>query len=132
MKHELLLLTLCAMAGDASAQRVYKCLKGSETIYQSLPCPIEQDTGVSHKLVNDPNLTYEERYRNEEMLRRARARMQADAGRGQPAIVRGTVIDAAADPERCENAKWRHELSKTFGRADADALGKSIEEACRR
>lgn len=132
MKRELLLLSLCAMAGDASAQRVYKCLKGTETIYQSLPCPVEQETGVSHKLVTDPRLTYEERYRNEEMLRRARARMQADAGRGQPATVRGTVIDAAADPERCENAKWRHELAKTFGRADADALGKAIEAACRR
>lgn len=132
MKRNLLLLTLCALAGDASAQRVYKCLNGTETIYQSLPCPIEQDTGVTRKVVTDPRLTYEERSRNEEMLRRARARMQADAGRGQPAAVRGTVIEAAADPERCENAKWRHELAKTFGRADADALGKSIEEACRR
>ena len=42
------------------------------------------------------------------------------------------LVDAAADPERCENAKWRHELAKTFGRADADALGKAIEAACRR
>lgn len=132
MKRKLAALTICVLAGDASAQRVYKCLNGTETIYQSLPCPIEQDTGVSSKVIADPRLSAEERYRNEEMLRRARSRMQADAGRGPRPAARGVVIDDAADPERCENAKWRHELAKTFGRADADSLGKTISDACRR
>ncbi|MGV8959443.1 MAG: hypothetical protein ACOH1V_03550 [Stenotrophomonas sp.] len=131
MKQKLLVLAVCALAGDACAQRVYKCVNGKETIYQSLPCPLEQDTGVSHKVVTDPRLSYEERYRNEEMLRRARSRMQADAGRGQPAI-RGTVIEAAADPERCEDAKWRHELARTFGRPETASLEKTLSDACRR
>lgn len=131
MKRKLLILTVGAFAGDACAQRVYKCDNGGQTIYQSLPCPIEQDTGVSRKVITDPKLSYEERYRNEEMLRRARSRMQADAGRGQPAI-RGTVIDGAADPERCEDAKWRHELARTFGRPETGSLEKNVTEACRR
>lgn len=130
MKHTLLILAVGTFAGDACAQRVYKCANGAETIYQSLPCPVEQDTGVSHKVITDPTLSYEERVRNEEMLRRARARMQADAGRGQRPL-RGTVIDGSADPKRCEDAKWRHELARTFGRPETERLQESLKEACR-
>jgi hypothetical protein len=130
MKLKLVALAACALAADAQAQRVYKCVNGSETIYQSLPCPKEQDTGVTHKVVRDPRLTSEERYRNELMLRQARARMQAEAGRGQPKM-RGTVIDAAADPDRCEQARWRHELAETFARPDTQKLEREAKEACR-
>ncbi|MCW4453779.1 hypothetical protein OK348_03075 [Flavobacterium sp. MXW15] len=130
MKRKLLVLAVCGLAGDAWAQRVYKCVNGTETIYQSLPCPAEQDTGITRKVVSDPRLSYEERYRNELMLRQARARMQADAGRGQPAI-RGSVIDGSADPERCEDARWRRDLAKTFGRPETASLEKSVHEACR-
>lgn len=130
MRPKLLILTVAVLTGDASAQRVYKCSNGAETIYQSLPCPPEQDTGISRRIISDPKLSHEERQRNESMLRRARSRMQADAGRGQPGF-RGVVIDGAADPQRCEEARWRHELAKAFARPDSESLQKTIKEACR-
>lgn len=132
MLRALLLLSMSLLASNASAQRVYKCQDGQQTIYQSLPCAQEQDTGVSHRVVSDPRLSPEERRRNEQMLRQARTRMQAEAGRGQKPAQQGTVIENLADPERCEDTRWRHELSRTFGRSDTDAVARELPEACRR
>lgn len=55
--------------------------------------------------------------------------MQADAGRGQSGIC-GVIIDGSANPERYQEAKWRHELAKTFGRSDTESLWKTVTEAC--
>ena len=131
MKRTLFLLSLTLLASNAWAQRVYKCRNGSETIYQSLPCPAEQETGVSRRVVNDPVLTANEQRRNQQMLRDARARMQVEAGRGQNIARQGSVISAAADPERCDTAKMRHEMAEIFARGNVDELARQAELACR-
>ena len=67
-------LALCALACNAHAGRVYKCANGAQTIYQTVPCPPEQDTGVTRPIVKDPNLTWEERPRAQRDLHQARRR----------------------------------------------------------
>lgn len=131
MKQTLFLLSLSLLASNAWAQRVYKCRNGNETIYQSLPCPTEQETGVSRRVINDPVLTADEHMRNRKMLRDARACMQAEAGRGQNIARQGSVISAAADPERCDTAKMRHEMAEIFARGNVDELARPAELACR-
>lgn len=131
MKRTLFLLSLSLLASNAWAQRVYKCRNGNETIYQSLPCPTEQETGVSRRVINDPVLTADEHMRNRKMLRDARACMQAEAGRGQNIARQGSVISAAADPERCDTAKMRHEMAEIFARGNVDELARQAELACR-
>ena len=131
MKRTLFLLSLSLLASNAWAQRVYKCRNGNETIYQSLPYPTEQATGVRRRVINDPVLTADEHMRNRQMLRDARARMQAEAGRGQNIARQGSVISAAADPERCDTAKMRHEMAEIFARGNVDELARQAELACR-
>ncbi len=123
------MLALCALAGNAHAGRVYKCLAGGQTIYQTVPCPPEQDTGVTRPITKDPNLTWEERTRAQRDLYQARRRMQADAGRGQPPV-RGSVIDGAADPEQCEELRARREISQVFGRPVPERINNDITKAC--
>lgn len=66
MKRTLFLLSLMLLAINAWAQRVYKCRNGSETIHQSSPCPAEQETGGSRRVVNDPVLTASGQRRNQQ------------------------------------------------------------------
>lgn len=131
MKRTLFLLSSTLLASNTWAQRVYKCRNGSETIHQSLPCTAEQETGVSRRVVNDPVLTASEQRRNQQMLRDARARMQIEAGRGQNIARQGSVISAAADPERCDTARMRHEMAEIFARGNIDELARQAELACR-
>ncbi|MCW6029926.1 hypothetical protein EDF74_0706 [Stenotrophomonas rhizophila] len=124
------MLALCALAGNAYAQRVYKCQEGTQTIYQTVPCPAHQDTGVTRPIVKDPNLTWEERTRAERDLYVARKRMQADAGRGQPPV-RGTVISSAADPEKCDELRFRRDLAETLsGQSAPQRINDAVAQAC--
>jgi len=125
----ILALALCALAASAHAGRVYKCLAGGQTSYQTVPCPPEHDTGVTRPITKDPNLSWEERSRAQRELYDARRRMQADAGRGQPSV-RGTVIDGAVDPEKCEDLRFRRELSEALGRAPPARIEDQIRQAC--
>ncbi|MEG2806175.1 DUF4124 domain-containing protein [Stenotrophomonas sp.] len=129
MRRIILALALCALAGSAHAGRVYKCLAGGQTSYQTVPCAPEHDTGVTRPITKDPNLTWEERSRAQRELYDARRRMQADAGRGQPAI-RGTVIDGSVDPEKCEDLRMRREISEAFGRPPPARIEDDIKQAC--
>mgnify|MGYP000980394002 CR=1 FL=1 len=129
MNRMLVTLALVALAGVAHAQKVYKCQVDGQSVYQSIPCEKDQDTVATRNVVKDPNLTYTERSRNARMLYDARARMQADAGRGQPPM-RGSVIDGASDPEKCEDLRWRRELAETFGRDSSEQLKRDTEKAC--
>ncbi len=114
------------------AQTVYTCAGPQGPVYQSLPCPVEADTGQTRRYVRDPKLSYEERSRNARMLEDARRRMQADAGRGNPGI-RGSVIDSARDPEGCENARDRQEFVEFLGgKSRAEKLDGEVRDACRR
>ncbi len=122
-------LALCALACNAHAGRVYKCAVGGQTVYQTVPCAPEHDTGVTRPITRDPNLTWEERSRAQRDLYQARRRMQADAGRGQPPV-RGTVIDGAADPEQCEELRSRREISQVFGRPTPQRIDDEITKAC--
>ncbi|MCF7749841.1 DUF4124 domain-containing protein [Bacillus subtilis subsp. subtilis] len=129
MRRTLLTLALCALASNAHAGRVYKCAAAGQTIYQTVPCPPEQDTGVTRPITKDPKLSWEERSRAQRELYDARRRMQADAGRGQPAV-RGTVIDGSVDPEKCEDLRFRRELSEAFGRSAPPRIDDDIKRAC--
>ncbi|MFI8717881.1 DUF4124 domain-containing protein [Stenotrophomonas sp. NPDC077464] len=129
MRRTIVTLALCALACNAHAGRVYKCANGGQTIYQTVPCPPEQDTGVTRPIVKDPNLTWEERTRAQRDLYQARRRMQADAGRGEPPV-RGTVIDGAANPEQCEELRSRREISEMFGRPAPERIDADIAKAC--
>lgn len=122
-------LALCALACNAHAGRVYKCAVGGQTVYQTVPCAPEHDTGVTRPITRDPNLSFEERSRAQRDLYQARRRMQADAGRGQ-APVRGTVIDGAADPDKCDELRSRREISEMFGRAAPARIDDEIAKAC--
>lgn len=129
MRRTILTLALCALACNAHAGRVYKCAAAGQTIYQTVPCPPEQDTGVTRPITKDPNLSWEERTRAQRELYDARRRMQADAGRGQPAV-RGTIIDGAVDPEKCEELRMRRDISETFGRPTPARVEEDIKKAC--
>jgi len=129
MQRTILALALCALASSAHAGRVYKCAAGGQTIYQTVPCPPEQDTGVTRPITRDPNLTWEERTRAQRELYDARRRMQADAGGGQPAV-RGTVIDGSMDPEKCEDLRVRRDISEAFGRTAPQRVEDEIKKAC--
>ncbi|MCC7634950.1 DUF4124 domain-containing protein [Stenotrophomonas rhizophila] len=131
MRRTILTLALCALASHAHAGRVYKCAAGGQTIYQTVPCPPEQDTGITRPITRDPKLSWEERSRAQRDLQAARQRMQADAGRGQP-MVRGTVIDGSVDPEQCEDLRGRRELSEAFGRTAPPHVEAAIKKACAR
>lgn len=122
-------LALCALACTAHAGRVYKCAVGGQTAYQTVPCAPEHDTGVTRPITRDPNLSFEERSRAQRDLMQARRRMQADAGRGQPAV-RGTVIDGATDPEQCQELRSRREISEMFGRTAPERIDEQIAKAC--
>lgn len=124
-------LALLLLSAPLAAQQVYKCTVDGQSVYQSLPCAAEHDTGVQRPIVSDPKLTPQERYANEQMLRNARRRMQAEAGRGA-APVRGTVIEHLADPEACDNARWRGELANAFGKTRTEADKRQAATACRR
>ena len=125
----MILLPLALVAGDACAQRVYKCNDGGSTVYQSLPCPETQDTGVSRPIVRDPKLTREDAIRlNRE--RRDAQRMQANATRSRPEL-QGTVIEAAANAEACDKARSRRELAGWFGsRTPSRQLDEEVNRAC--
>lgn len=129
MKRIIAMLALCALAGNAYAGRVYKCLDKGQTVYQTVPCPPEQDTGVTRPITRDPHLSWEERSRAERDLYQARRRMQADAGRYQEPV-RGTVIDGSVDPEQCEDLKLRKDISETFGRRTPENIESDIAKAC--
>jgi hypothetical protein len=129
MRRTIVMLALCALAGNAHAGRVYKCLANGQTIYQTVPCAPEHDTGVTRPIIKDPNLTWEERTRAQRDLYQARRRMQADAGRGQPPV-RGSVIDSAANPEQCEELRTRREISQVFGRPTPERINDDITKAC--
>lgn len=124
-----LAIAMLAFSPLAHAQKVYKCNEAGQTVYQSLPCALEHDTGVSRPVISDPELTAQERMANEQMLYKARRRMQAEAGRGVPPI-RGTVIENIADPEACENERWRRELDGAFGRRRGEDDNKRLSSAC--
>ncbi|MFN4162567.1 MAG: DUF4124 domain-containing protein [Stenotrophomonas sp.] len=129
MRRIIVTLALCALASSAHAGRVYKCAAGGQTIYQTVPCPPEQDTGVTRPITKDPNLSWEERTRAQRELYDARRRMQADAGRGQPAV-RGTVIDGSVDPEQCQDLRLRREMGEAFGRPAPPRIEDEIKKAC--
>lgn len=125
------LLLAGSLAGNASAQQVYKCVEGGATVYQSQPCQAGAEAGT-RKLVKDPRLSAQERHRNERMLADARARMRADAGYGTSSGG-GVVIDAARDPEACDKAKWHSEMADAFGSHTArDKAARERSDACRR
>lgn len=130
MRRTVLVLALCTLAGSAQAQRVYKCADGQQTIYQTVPCPAHQDTGVTRPIVKDPKLSWEERNRAQRELYVARQRMQADAGRGQPPV-RGTVIDGAADPEKCSDMRFRRDFGEAFsGQKAPQRVNDAVTQAC--
>ncbi|WP_411850502.1 DUF4124 domain-containing protein [Stenotrophomonas sp. LGBM10] len=130
MRNTIVLLALCALAGNAEAGRIYKCAANGQTIYQSVPCPADQDTGVTRPIIKDPKLSWEERSRAQRELYDARRRMQADAGR-TAAPIRGTVIDGAADPEKCEELRFRRELAETLsGQKAPQRINDAVRQAC--
>jgi hypothetical protein len=122
-------LALCALACNAHAGRVYKCAVGGQTVYQTVPCAPEHDTGVTRPITRDPNLSWEERNRAQRELYDARRRMQVDAGRNQPPV-RGTVIDGAANPEQCQELRSRREFGEAFGRPIPESMNGEIAKAC--
>jgi len=113
MRRTILTLALCALASHAHAGRVYKCAAGGQTIYQTVPCPPEQDTGVTRPIIGDPKLSWEERSRAQRDLQAARQRMQADA-------------------EQCEDLRLRRELGEVFGRTAPPHVEAAIKKACAR
>ncbi|AWH17099.1 hypothetical protein C1922_07090 [Stenotrophomonas sp. ZAC14D2_NAIMI4_7] len=130
MQRMLVLLPLLLAAGEACAQRVYKCNDGGRTIYQSTPCPAGQDTGVTRPIVRDPKLSWQEAERVDRELRVARRELQANAGRGA-APVTGTVIEAASNAEACDKARTRRELAEWFGsRTPARQLNDDVTRSC--
>lgn len=130
MKRTMTVLALCALATSAHAQRVYKCSDGKQTMYQTIPCPAEHDTGVTRPIVKDPRLSWEERNRAQRDLYEARQRMRADAGRGQPPV-RGTVIDGAVDPEKCEDMRFRREFGEALsGQKAPQRVDDAVRQAC--
>ncbi len=129
MKRIIMMLALLALAGSAHAQRVYKCSNKGQTIYQTVPCPPEQDTGVTRPITRDPNLTWEDRSRAERNLYDARRQQQVAAGRYQ-APAHGTVIDGSMDPEKCDDLKTRSEIAEFFGRKTPDNVQADMAKAC--
>ncbi len=129
MKRIIMMLALCALAGSAHAQRVYKCADKGQTIYQTVPCPPEQDTGVTRPITRDPNLTWADKTRAERSLLDARRQQQVAAGRYQEPV-RGTVIDGSMDPEKCEDLKTRSEIAEIFGRKTPDSVQADMSKAC--
>lgn len=125
-----MLLALTALAAQAHAQRVYKCHDGHQVIYQSVPCAKEHDTGVSRPVVRDPQLTSADHQRVAEERSRTRDWIRQNAGYGAPPV-QGTVIDAARDPEACEQARVRKEMAELFDSRDAaQSAASQIERAC--
>jgi len=130
MTRMLVTLALCALATQAHAQRVYKCSDGKQTIYQSVPCPKELDTGISRPIVRDPNLTSADRVRVARETSQARRWVRESVGYDQPDI-RGTVIDNVVDAEACEDARVRKEMTEVFtGRTAPERVNKEIHRAC--
>jgi len=125
-----LALVLCALAMPAQAQRVYKCSSAGQTIYQSVPCPKEQDTGVSRPIVRDPRLTSSDRLRVAEQNAQARRWVREGAGYEQP-DVRGSVIDNVIDPQGCEDARMRKDMAEMLtGRPASQRLDEEIQRSC--
>jgi len=130
MRRMWVVLPLLAAAGDACAQRVYKCNDGGRTVYQTLPCPTGQDTGVSRPIVRDPQLSWQESERVNRELHDARRQLQANAGRNVPQGA-GTVIEAASNVEACDKARARRELAEWFGtRTPQQQLNDDVTRAC--
>ncbi len=129
MKRTIMMLALFALAGNAHAQRVYKCADKGQTIYQTVPCPPEQDTGVTRPITRDPNLTWADKTRAERNLYDARRQQQVAAGRYQEPV-RGTIIDGSVDPEQCEDLKTRKEIAEIFGRKTPDSVQADMAKAC--
>ncbi|HDS0951233.1 TPA: DUF4124 domain-containing protein [Stenotrophomonas maltophilia] len=130
MRRMWVVLPLLLAAGDACAQRVYKCNDGGRAVYQALPCPAGQDTGVTRPIVRDPKLSWQESERIDRELRDARRQLQANAGRGG---VRGsgTVIEAASNAEACDKARTRREMAEWFGtRTPQRQLNDDVTRAC--
>lgn len=130
MRRIWVLLPLLAAAGDACAQRVYKCNDGGRTVYQTLPCPPGQDTGVTRPIVRDPKLSWQESERVDRGLRDAQRQLQANASRAA-AQGSGTVIQAASNAEACDKARTRREMAEWFGtRTPLRQLDEDVSRAC--
>ncbi len=130
MRRIWVLLPLLAAAADACAQRVYKCNDGGRTVYQTVPCPSGQDTGVTRPIVRDPKLSWQESERVDRELRDARRQLQANAGRSAPQGT-GTVIEAASNAEACDKARARREMAEWFGtRTPQRQLNDEVTRAC--
>ena len=130
MKPMMVLLPLALVAGDACAQRVYKCNDSGRSVYQSLPCPAAQDTGIQRPIVRDPRLTAADVARVEREARDARQPSGSRALR-HPPVAQGTVIQAATDAEACEQARSRRELAGWFGsRTPTRQLDEDVNRAC--
>ncbi|TDB34422.1 DUF4124 domain-containing protein [Stenotrophomonas sp. TEPEL] len=130
MRRMWVVLPLLVAAGDACAQRVYKCNDGGRTVYQTLPCPSGQDTGVTRPIVRDPKLSWEDAARLDRERREARRQLQASAGRGGPQGA-GTVIEAATNAEACDKARSRREMAEWLGsRTPQQQLNDDVTRAC--
>lgn len=127
-----LLVALCAWAAQAHAQRVYTCKddNGGQTVYQSLPCPRDQDTGISRPLVRDPDLTSADHQRVAAERASTREWIRHNAGYGAPPV-QGTVIDSSRDPQACEQARMRREMGELFDSAAAmRSADAEIQRSC--
>lgn len=130
MTRMVMVFALSVLAPSVHAQRIYKCSDGVQAIYQSVPCPKEQDTGISRPLARDPRLTPAERQRVVRESAQARHWVREGAGYGQPPV-RGTVIDNMVDRDACENARLRREMAEILGnRPVPQQLDQEIRRAC--
>lgn len=137
------LACLLALPLTARSQHVYKCVDGSDTSYQSVPCAEGKRLARQWDAAPDPLPSREQvaiqreakaKGERESQYLRALAR-RASTGARRPRSMAAT-ISAARDGDRCTSAKKRRDaterklgLNRTF--ETMQRLSKLVSEACR-
>ena len=128
-------------ASTASAQQVYKCVRGSEVSYQSAACDANQKVARQWDATPEPGPTADElrqRQLKNQLGQAESARLSRAAGRDRARSAGNRATPAGRKPRisRCDAAKARREaklksvgLKRTF-----DLLRKlddAVNEACK-
>lgn len=138
MKFAFIICTLAACV-SASAQQVYKCVKGKDVSYQSAPCE------PSAKVAKQWEATPESAPSNTELWRRCNARKQGQAdsaylrslaGRTRTGSAEGTAIGATQSEDACVAAKQHRQmvLDQVGIKRTHDllrSLDQGVNEACK-
>ncbi len=129
-----LLFVICMLAtcASASAQQVYKCVKGKDVSYQSSPC--EASATVAKQWAATPEAAPD----NAELWRRYNTRKQGEAdsaylrslaGRARTGSGQGTAIGTTQSDNACVSAKkYRQSILDQVGINRTHDLLRSLDQ----